>query len=570
MAATSQNRSTTRRHKDAVLTSRDANSNANLNIGKGIINYEALSRKELQSLAKQNGIKANLKSKDIIQVLREKTSSAKKSNSNPKKRGLSVKAVNDENQDPQILRNKNNAKKIKSTNNIPVNYAVASPSENPNSKKRKVQESAQKKATLAAKNAFERERTKRMGRLAAEEACAEVASREQKKQHERNIKAKVKSTADKVVEMVKKIQQEKEFEKAEKKKLAPIKQQVLLDLVKQVKQKGCVKQTFAGVALDAAKAAKQSMNNNEAIRALKSTHKPMFAELVNEVNRKKIFTNISNDAAANAIGFMQRLGLKKAREDVAKDAAMNAQLRAENKEIKKSRQVVISEAALVGKEKQIQSKQKLNQENRGKAAAEEAAILGAQRIKKVEDELARKISLTSWFKKTVGQAVSMAQTRESFRTVAHECARSAQEKAVVKSTMNYIRKAQEALKRQDKLKKQLEENRRKRKNFEVYVDQEQGDVVTSDSNVRDNKRRRESIKEKRETHTRFVKEVLDRNAKALTLEKENIAPGASLPVEESSLWFTGESKSKQKGKTISLRQQTEQEDCSAAKRRKIR
>lgn len=87
-----------------VLSSR----NANIDISKGIVDYESLSRKELQSLAKQHGIRANAKSSEIIRCLREQVRTKSKST----KRGLSKTVMNDENQDPKHLENRK-AKKPK-------------------------------------------------------------------------------------------------------------------------------------------------------------------------------------------------------------------------------------------------------------------------------------------------------------------------------------------------------------------------------------------------------------------------------------------------------------------------
>ena len=94
------------------------------------------------------------------------------------------------------------------------------------------------------------------------------------------------------------------------------------------------------------------------------------------------------------------------------------------------------------------------------------------------------------------------------------------------------------------------------------------DETNSEAHRTENKRRRESLKRRKETMTKFVKHVLEQDMEALVFEKENVAPGTFFPVPNSSIWQSGNERARKKRLTI--RQQTEQEGCSAAKRRRLR
>jgi len=131
---------------------------------------------------------------------------------------------------------------------------------------------------------------------------------------------------------------------------------------------------------------------------------------------------------------------------------------------------------------------------------------------------------------------------------------------IMKSTIRYLELAKAGMKKQEQLKQELEMNQSKRKRFEVCVDDD--DILG-----RAQKRARESGAFYKESKSVFVREVLKGNEEALVWEKENIPPGLTLPVEESSVWFDNKGK---KTKRTLLWQQTESEECSAPKRRKIR
>jgi len=152
-----------------------------------------MSRRELQSLAKQHGIKANMKSSDILSALKDKNVLAGamvKCVENKKRNALKIKkGSNDENVDPRMVHKaktnkKNKTRQSRRLSSQPKNQKTASQLEK------------------EAKQALERQKSKRIMSLAIQEASQMGEEKLASKELEQKIKEIGRRAADELVDKV--------------------------------------------------------------------------------------------------------------------------------------------------------------------------------------------------------------------------------------------------------------------------------------------------------------------------------------------------------------------------------